>query len=216
MRKDHSVPGTEPNPARMMAKPQSWESDAIATALRALHEGVARRDRSGPGDVGASAAYRSRLDADRKVVSLDELLRPYHQGGGFVQIQQEMTRARRIDQSCVLAVVDILGLCHGDTLPCHAGDAARVRSVAETMRSLLRRYDCIVRFGEDEFLCAILGVSMETAASRFRLIKSTLAGGPEPASVSVGLDVVHDDDPLDDVAVRGKIASCRPRRSTTI
>jgi diguanylate cyclase (GGDEF)-like protein len=219
MPNDDGVPAAESNLGehRHMARAQSWESDAIAAALRSLHEGVASSPRSRLGDRSAAAAYRSALDTDRSVVSLDELLRPYRHDGGFREIRQEITRARRIDQSCLLAMVDI----DGHHRHSHAGedredDEAQLRTVAETMRSLLRRYDCIVRFGEDEFLCALLGLTMETATARFRLIKSTLAVKPEPASVTVGLEVMSMDDPLDDVVVRGKIAACRQHQHIAI
>jgi GGDEF domain-containing protein len=189
----------------------------MAAALRGLHESVTSLAQTSPDNPNPTPAARSELTADRDVVSLEELVGPYHPGRVFPQIRWEITRARRREEPCALAFIQVDGLGLGaDESEFGTRDLALLRAVAETLRSMLRRHDCIVRFGDAEFLCAIVGLTMQTATSRFKLIKSIVAVKPEPVSVTVALEMMCADDSLDDVTIRRKMASVRQCQQTRI
>ena len=58
--------------------------------------------------------------------------------------------------------------------------------VVATIRSQLRSYDPVVRFGGDEFVCALAGADLEQARRRFDQIQTVLGQTREGCSISVG------------------------------
>jgi diguanylate cyclase (GGDEF)-like protein len=68
----------------------------------------------------------------------------------------------------------------------HAAGDLLLRRVVETLRTHLRSYDLIVRFGGDEFVCALLALDIDKAAERFTIIRASMAAAAH-ASISVGL-----------------------------
>lgn len=94
---------------------------------------------------------------------------------------------------CV-AVVDVDGLKPiNDTLGHASGDAV-IRAAAGAIRSLVRADDLVFRWGGDEFLVVLVGVSDEEAKRRLAMLNELLArvpvpGCPEPLTVSVSFGV---------------------------
>ena len=76
-----------------------------------------------------------------------------------------------------------------------AGDAL-LGDLVVLLRSKLRPYDPVVRWGGDEFICTISDTDLEGARNRFEEIRLALAeGGGAP--VSVWLAVLEEDDTLE-------------------
>lgn len=74
-------------------------------------------------------------------------------------MERETARAKRTKHPFVLAFVDVDRLkATNDSLGHAAGDHLLRRTV-ESMRKHLRSYDLIVRFGGDEFVCALVDLS---------------------------------------------------------
>ena len=67
-------------------------------------------------------------------------------------------------------------------------------------------YDPVVRFGGDEFVCAICDLDLDGVRRRFEEIDRELARRREGASISVGLAELHSGDTLDDLTSRGDAA----------
>jgi diguanylate cyclase len=90
---------------------------------------------------------------------------------------------------CV-AVVDMDDLkALNDTLGHAAGDVA-IRTVARTIRSVIRADDLLFRWGGDEFLVVLPGLSTQDAAERFARLEHDLEGaGAAPALKGFGLSV---------------------------
>ena len=94
---------------------------------------------------------------------------------------------------CV-AVADLDSLkAINDSFGHAAGDAA-IRAVARAIRQVVRADDLVFRWGGDEFLVVLFGVSEEEAAQRLDAVDVMLAavpvpGSPQPLSVTVSRGV---------------------------
>ena len=94
---------------------------------------------------------------------------------------------------CV-AVVDLDALkAVNDTFGHSAGDAA-IRAVARAIRQIVRADDLVFRWGGDEFLAVLFGVTEEEARRRLDGLEAMLGvvpmpGSPEPLAVRVSVGV---------------------------
>jgi len=137
------------------------------------------------GDREAASVDRDASARDREASSIDELTGAYRRGTGLVELEREMMRAKRTRQAFVIAFVDVDGLKSiNDSLGHDAGDRL-LRRVADAMRSHLRSYDLVVRFGGDEFVCGLSNLAFAEASERFEHINADLAG--DRSSITVGL-----------------------------
>jgi diguanylate cyclase (GGDEF)-like protein len=82
----------------------------------------------------------------------------------------------------VLAFVDVDNLKgKNDSLGHGAGDRL-LRRAADSIRASVRSYDLLIRYGGDEFLCALPGLTLSEAAERFSRTNADLAAAKhEPA-----------------------------------
>lgn len=173
----------------------------------------ARQDRRGAegdradADADRLAALSDRVvsAAERAVSSIDGLTGVHRRDAGTVELEREVARAKRTGHSYVVAFVDVDGLkAKNDSLGHRAGDRL-LRSVADTMRSNLRSYDLIVRFGGDEFVCGLTDLNVKDAAERFSHVNSALER-TEKASVTVGLALLQGSESLESVIERADTA----------
>ncbi|HEX3459412.1 MAG TPA: winged helix-turn-helix domain-containing protein, partial [Acidimicrobiales bacterium] len=81
--------------------------------------------------------------------------------------------------------------------------------VANTLRTNLRAYDLIVRFGDGEFICAIPGLTIADAPNCLSFIATVLDEAPEPGSVTVGYADLQPDDSSNDLIARASRARHR-------
>ncbi|HEU0104396.1 MAG TPA: EAL domain-containing protein [Mycobacteriales bacterium] len=183
------------------------------------HTAVADRD--------AGAGARSRADADRHTASadrdaaarergsasMDGLTGAYLRLPGTVELQREVERARRTDQPLVVALLDVDGLAAvNDADGYDAGDQL-LREVVAALRSVLRPYDLVVRYGGGEFVCALPGATQQEARSRLTLVDATLAVRAAGATVSVGLAELRPEDSAHDLVGRADAALHLQRRT---
>ena len=135
---------------------------------------------------------------------------------GFVELEREMTRAKRTNQPFALAFVDVDALkARNDSLGHTAGDQL-LRATADAIRAQLRSYDLIIRFGGDEFLCGVIDVTVAEAATRFSRVNAELAAAGQ-ATIIVGLAQLDEDDVLEDLVARADqdLYRERPDRNPT-
>lgn len=93
----------------------------------------------------------------------------------------EGNRSDRGGAGCV-AVADLDSLkAINDSFGHAAGDAA-IRAVARAIRQVVRADDLVFRWGGDEFLVVLFGVSEEEAAARLGALDVMLASVPVPGS----------------------------------
>jgi diguanylate cyclase (GGDEF)-like protein len=152
-------------------------ADRDAGATERTHAGHDRT--TADADRGASAH-------DRATSTLDDLTGAYRRGPGLVELEREISRALRTALPLTLAFLDVDALkVTNDTHGHAAGDRLLAR-VAHAMREKLRTYDLIVRYGGDEFLCAVTGLDLDHTMQRMAMINPALAASREGGSVSVG------------------------------
>jgi diguanylate cyclase (GGDEF)-like protein len=163
---------------------------------------AAARDRfQAKSDRAAARLDRVVSAIERVESSIDGLTGAYRRDAGMLELEHEVTRARRTGDTFVLAFVDVNNLKErNDTHGHHAGDEL-LRKIADTLRANVRSYDLVVRYGGDEFVCGFPALDVNDAAERFARINGDLAATAE-ASVAFGLAELETDDSLADLITR--------------
>jgi diguanylate cyclase (GGDEF)-like protein len=163
---------------------------------------AAARDRfHAKSDRAAARLDRVVSAIERVESSIDGLTGAYRRDAGMLELEHEVTRARRTGDTFVLAFVDVNNLkVRNDTHGHLAGDQL-LRKIADTLRANVRSYDLVVRYGGDEFVCGFPALDVNDAAERFARINGDLAATAE-ASVAFGLAELETDDSLADLITR--------------
>ena len=167
--------------------------------------GHAERDRQ------SSLAERVLAAEEREGASHDQLTGVSLRGAGFVALNRDIARAKRTAEPLVLAFIDVDGLKAVNDSEGHAAGDRLLLEVANALRARLRPYDLIIRYGGDEFICAILGLSLDEATKRLALVNETLAADLEHGSVTVGLADLRPEDSLETLVARADGALYRER-----
>jgi diguanylate cyclase (GGDEF)-like protein len=133
----------------------------------------------------------------------DDLTGAMRRDAGIAVIQMEMQRAEREDTGLVVAVIDIDGLKKINDGQGHLAGDAVLRATAAAMRNNFRRYDVLVRWGGDEFVCSLPGADITSAAWRFADIQGSLAEATQGrARFSVGVAELRPGDTLEGLIAR--------------
>ncbi|MEO9176757.1 MAG: GGDEF domain-containing protein, partial [Gaiellales bacterium] len=132
---------------------------------------------------------------------------------GLDEVTRELVRSTRTGSQLMLAFVDVDDLKNlNDRKGYLAGDAL-LRLVGETLRAHLRPYDVIVRYGGDEFLCAMPHISAPEARARFQRIAHALSAVEAGHALSFGLAQAHADEPLEALIARADAELLKARGS---
>ena len=183
----------------------SGRADGDATSDRS----AARRDRkSAAGDRRHAGDDREAAATDRRIAAaessslvIDELTGTYLRGPGLTELSREVVKAQRTGQSFVLAFIDVDDLkATNDSLGHEAGDRL-LTHVAESLRSNLREYDVVVRYGGDEFVCGLIDMPLAAVRQRFDQVDADLAISGD-ASVSIGVVQREPEEDLEDLIRR--------------
>jgi diguanylate cyclase (GGDEF)-like protein len=127
---------------------------------------------------------QTRLQAELRSAYLDDLTGAYRRDPGRTALTNEIARAKRANGRFVLAFVDVDRLKQVNDRDGHAAGDEVLKTVVSTLRKGLRSFDPIVRYGGDEFVCGVGGVSLGQARRRFGAI-----GGAIEARAGVGISV---------------------------
>jgi diguanylate cyclase (GGDEF)-like protein len=125
------------------------------------------------------------------VAATDELTGVWTRRSGLMQIRREIERARRTGGTLMLAFVDVDQLKEVNDRQGHAAGDQLLRLAATTMRETLRPYDIVVRYGGDEFLCAMSNISRNAALERLTAIAEALSNAGSGHSITFGLAEHH-------------------------
>jgi diguanylate cyclase (GGDEF)-like protein len=175
---------------------------ARASAARA--RAAAGRDRAAQDQAGAGRE-RARLEAELLSAHLDDLTGAFRREIGRLALNHELDRARRADGRFVVAFVDVDGLKGVNDRDGHAAGDHVLQVLVLTLRSNLRSFDPIVRYGGDEFVCGLGGVDDDVVARRFDVIDRSVQNDVG-VGISVGLAGLEPDDTLDRLTARADAA----------
>jgi diguanylate cyclase (GGDEF)-like protein len=189
------------------------ERDTIAGAR---DDAAAERDTiaGARDDAAAERAANDRADADRERARLEKALRGARLDDltgldrrkmGRLALTNQIDRARRGDGRFIVAFVDVDGLKRVNDRDGHAAGDHVLRTLAATLRSNLRSFDPIVRYGGDEFVCGLGGVDPEGVERRFGTIDQALQDAVG-VGITVGLASLLPDDTLDKLILRADAA----------
>jgi diguanylate cyclase (GGDEF)-like protein len=176
----------------------------VAAAFDREH---ARRDRQ------LAARDRVMAAADYAAAGEDDLTGALRRGVGLAAVQRELERAHRTHQRLVVAFVDVDGLKTVNDTSGHAAGDRLLERVAKLIIKHLRPYDVVARVGGDEFVCSLNGIEVDAVRERFGLVSADLAKGPDPGSITVGLDERRAGDSADDVVNRADAALVATKRA---
>lgn len=151
------------------------------------------------------------------LATTDALTHVANRRHGETLLEQEIKRARRYRLPLALIGFDIDRFSHiNDTYGHPVGDLV-LRTVADTVKGLLRSSDVLVRAGGEEFLViaphtsAIDGLKM---AEKLRAaIEQAVIPGCDHATVSLGVAQLGDTESGDSLAVRVNAALARAKRA---
>jgi diguanylate cyclase (GGDEF)-like protein len=151
-------------------------------------------------DRAAAALERWRMEAALHTANLDDLTGVFRRDLGWIALTHEIERARRGDGQFVLAFVDVDRLKDTNDRDGHAAGDAVLRKVVESLRSHLRSFDPIVRYGGDEFVCGLGAARRKDVETRFEIIAKSLR--TIGVGISVGLAELAATDTLDELAAK--------------
>ena len=171
------------------------ERDTIAGARDAAERESAENDRAD------AARERARLEKALRGAALDDLTGLDRRKIGRLALTNEIDRARRGDGRFVVAFVDVDGLKGVNDRDGHAAGDHVLRTLAAILRSNLRSFDPIVRYGGDEFVCGLSGIDPESVERRFGTIDQALQDAVG-VGITVGLASLLPNDTLDTLMSR--------------
>lgn len=179
---------------------QLLRAQAAADRARA----AADRERAAA-DRTAAASERARLEDGVRTAHLDDLTGAYRRGMGRLAISNEVERARRADGRFVVVFVDIDKMKDVNDVHGHAAGDLVLQTLVRIIRSRLRPFDPIIRYGGDEFVCGLGGADIGDAAVRFREIDRSLQR-ELGVGISVGLATLAVDETPDQLTARADAA----------
>ncbi|MDQ3859077.1 MAG: GGDEF domain-containing protein, partial [Actinomycetota bacterium] len=159
-------------------------------------------------------ARRAQAEArhEVKLAATDQLTGAWTRRFGLVQITREIERARRTGGTLTLAFVDVDDLKKVNDSHGHAVGDRLLYLAVEAMRATLRPYDVVVRYGGDEFLCAMPNITRGAATERMTAIAATLSAAETGHSISFGLAEHQPDDGLQELVGRADADLLAARR----
>lgn len=191
---------------RAAALDQPGARDAARSRAAADRQRAAEDRRHAAEDGEQARLDRMVLRTALAAAHLDDLTGTYRRDPGTVALQAEIDRVRRSHGRLVLVFVDVDALkAHNDREGHAAGDKLLLDVVA-SIRSQLRSYDPVVRFGGDEFVCVLADADLRYARRRFRDIQTTLEQLHPGASISTGFAEIETGDTLESLIARGDSA----------
>jgi diguanylate cyclase (GGDEF)-like protein len=191
----------------------------IAAEVRLARAAVLDEEKraSAAREAAAIDRFEAALDRDDAADDLRQAYRDDLTGAllrtpGSEQLSQATDRAHRTGESFVLAFLDVDGLKELNDRDGHGAGDALLREVGTALRVGLRSYDVVVRYGGDEFVCALPGSRLGEAQTRFGHVQRLLVGAVPGAAVSFGLAELRPDETVIEAIARADAEMYSSRR----
>jgi diguanylate cyclase (GGDEF)-like protein len=148
-----------------------------------------------------------------KLAMTDALTGVWTRRFGLESVSRELERAHRTGAPLVLAFIDVDGLKQVNDSQGHLDGDTLLHLVSETVRANVRPYDVIVRYGGDEFVCAMPNLRAPEARVRFEKIAAALTAVNAEHSVTYGLAEAEPTDSLQELIARADAELLEVRRA---
>ena len=119
----------------------------------------------------------------------------------MLTLRHEMERALRAGGHFVIAFVDIDGMKQVNDRDGHQAGDHVLQTLVWTMRSKLRSFDPVLRYGGDEFVAGLGGMEVDAVAQRFESIEESVEQ-EVGVGFSVGLAELQPDETLEHLIAR--------------
>ncbi|MDX6480046.1 MAG: hypothetical protein QOG85_556 [Gaiellaceae bacterium] len=150
---------------------------------------------------------------DLLVMGTDELTGVWARRVGLASIEREIERARRTHTALVLIFVDVDGLKKVNDSEGHAGGDELLRGFTATLQAHIRPYDIVVRYGGDEFLCAMPNLTLDAARDRIEGVATAFTEADDRHSFGFGLAQYDPPEQLVDLIRRADADLLEKRRT---
>jgi diguanylate cyclase (GGDEF)-like protein len=171
-------------------------------------------DRESSAEDRAQSHTRRGEPGDRlNLVMTDELTGAWSRRFGVEEVSREIERAHRTGGKLTLAFIDVDHLKALNDSDGHLAGDGMLRMVAATVRANIRRYDVLVRYGGDEFVCATPNLGVAHARQRFEKVAAELALVNTGHSIAFGLADAQPLETVQDLIDRGAAELFKEGRS---
>jgi diguanylate cyclase (GGDEF)-like protein len=150
----------------------------------------------------AQAEARHDAQHNLMLVASDELTGALTRQFGLEGVSHEIDRAGRSGGRLVLAAIDVDRLVEVKHALGQAGADRLLRFVGDSLRANVRSYDLIVRYREDEFLCAMPNITRAAATKRLTTVAAVLTAADKQQAITFGVAEYDPRDELQDILFR--------------
>jgi diguanylate cyclase (GGDEF)-like protein len=156
---------------------------------------------------------RSESADSLKLAMTDALTGAWARRFGLESVSRELERAHRTSAPLVLAFIDVDDLKKVNDSQGHLAGDTLLQLVGETVRANVRPYDVVVRYGGDEFVCAMPNLRAPEARARFEKVAVELTAANAEYSVTFGLAEAEPTDSLQELIARADAELLEVRRA---
>ncbi|MEA2638484.1 MAG: hypothetical protein QOE18_1541 [Chloroflexota bacterium] len=186
----------------------------LATALGLSPESLAGLDaahlRTALDRLRGMAGFTQKL---AEMAATDDLTGALRRGAGVAALQREIDRWRRFGGKGVVVVfLDVDNLKHVNDTDGHAAGDRLLVDIVAAIRKRVRSYDLVIRYGGDEFVCALVEASLAEAERTLADIRRQYRVRTHGHSVSAGLTEVDPADTAESAVARADAALLAERR----
>jgi diguanylate cyclase (GGDEF)-like protein len=166
-------------PADIVVVPVEFKSVPLGVVVLAAaaafdEDGIALLDQL-RADLGLALNNALVHDRLERLAAIDPLTDAYNRRFGLARLREEFSRAVRAEAPLGILMVDIdLFKSVNDTYGHLVGDRV-LRTIADTMRRVIREGDVLIRFGGEEFLLLLPGAGPESVAQIGERIRRSIA-----------------------------------------
>jgi diguanylate cyclase (GGDEF)-like protein len=195
--------------AAATARDEAADARDLAAVSADAHHHPAGQRAFAAEDRAASALDRRESAADRHGAAdhlqqsyRDELTGMLLRDAGRDQLRRAVSEAHRRGELLAIAFLDVDNLKQVNDEQGHASGDLLLREVGIALQTRLRSHDVMVRYGGDEFVCAMPGSKVVDAGRRLDEVAELLGVAIIGATFSIGLVQLRDGESLEEAIGR--------------